>query len=174
MQKYPLTIITKASQILGIKKNQLKNQLKSGVISGEKLVVDGKLKWFIHAQEMENLLSQIIDFASENDKDRLKTEGLEKLFAPSNSPNYELLNLTNANFKELLIAWEDKFNTLKQLMHNYSDRQKQFEKHLNDYQEELKLLKIKNNLLEREISLLSTKFQSRPNIFANLYKSWFK
>ncbi len=174
MQKYPLTIITKASQILGIKKNQLKNQLKSGVISGEKLAVDGKLKWFIHAQEMENLLNQIIEFANENDKDRVKTEGLDKLFAPSNNPNYELLNLTTTSFKELIIDWENKFNTLKQLLHNCADRQKQVEMHLNNYQEEIKLLTIKNNLLEREISLLNTKFQSRPNIFANFYKAWFK
>ncbi len=175
MQKYPLTILAKASELLGISKSELKKQLKSGSISGEKLVVDGKTKWFVHAQEMENLLNQIIEFSDDFEIQRQNVEGFDNVFESSSVTNKALETgkkafiQSNANLKNLVNEWQVHFVSLKQLTFDLSDRLEKLEHIQHQCQEEIGLLKFKNSLLEREVNLLVN--QSKGQALGK--KTWF-
>ncbi|MDR3616532.1 MAG: helix-turn-helix domain-containing protein [Candidatus Obscuribacterales bacterium] len=80
MQIHPLVTVKKASAVLGIDRNTLRERLGSGEMKGEKRRVGEKEKWFIYHEEIENWLEKQRLPELTEQSDRLSTEGLSEIF----------------------------------------------------------------------------------------------
>ena len=80
MQIHPLVTVKKASAVLGIDRNTLRERLGSGEMKGEKRRVGEKEKWFIYHEEIENWLEKQRLPELTEQTDRLSTEGLSEIF----------------------------------------------------------------------------------------------
>ena len=80
MQIHPMVTVKKASLVLGLEKELIRERLVSGELQGERRMVGTKEKWFIYAGCVEELLEKQRLPQLMNESERISLGGMNQFF----------------------------------------------------------------------------------------------